>query len=105
MTTTSRTLLSGVKLGMRRRRRWWWRFGGFDRHAMAMPALWDAGRCVALVGQLEAPGAVDEHRCDRQPALDASGLQVLNQRHAVDDERAWQADRVDAAALAGAVDA
>jgi len=72
---------------------------------MAMPALGDAGGRVALIGQLEAPGAVDEDRRYRQPALDAFGLQVLNQRHAVYDEGAWKVDGVDAAALAGAVDA
>src|SRR5207245_7859447 len=101
MATTSRILLSGVKLGMRRggrRRRW---LGGFDHQAMAMPALGDAGGRVGLIGQLEAAGAVDEDRRYRQPALDVFGLVVLNERHGVYDVWDWQCVGVNADGLDG----
>src|ERR1700746_2334923 len=101
----SRILLSAVKLGMRRSGCRRWRRSGLEHDAMAVPALGDGGRLVALVGQLEAPGAVDQGGRRAQLALDALGLQVLGEGHAVDHEGAGKVVGVDAAGLAGTVDA
>jgi hypothetical protein len=72
---------------------------------MAVPALGDALRRVARVAELEAPHAVDLDRGHRKLGFEASALEVLDQGHAIKDEGTRQADGVDAAPLARAIDA
>ncbi len=72
---------------------------------MAVPLVRDCRRLVALVAELEAPDSVGLDGRDGEPGFGVFALQGLDEGDAVEDERAGQVDRVDPAALAGAVDA
>ncbi len=71
---------------------------------MAVPLVWHADRVISLVAELQAPDTVDLHRGDRKLGLRVLALERLDERHAVKDERAGQADGVDPAAFARAID-
>ena len=72
---------------------------------MPVPVVGGAHRVIALVAELEAPHAFELDGCDEELGLGVLALQRLDQGDAVEDEGAGQVDRVDAAALARAVDA
>src|ERR1700682_3606577 len=108
-TTTSRTLLCGPKPCKARRG---WPFSGTGRrlllahdYAVPMPVVGNAGRVVACVAELEAPNAGHLDGRDGELRLRVLALERLDERHAVEDEGAGQADGVDPASFAGAVDA
>src|SRR5712692_4961883 len=100
--TTSRTLLCGPKESATRRR-WWLQL--LEHHPVAVPPLRHALGLVAQAAQLEAPDPVDLDRRDAELGLGVPVLQGLEQRDAIDDQRAGQVDRVDPPTLARAVDA
>src|SRR5579864_7645929 len=98
--TTSRILLSGPNVSGTGR--------GLDLledHPVAVPLLRHAGGVVAEVAELQAPHPFDLDGRRRELQLGVLALHRLEQGHAVQDERAWKVDRVDATALARAVDA
>src|ERR1700682_825864 len=76
-----------------------------EDHAVPMPVVGHAHGVIAEVAELEAPHAIDFDRCHGELGLGVLALQCLAQGDAVEDERARQVDRVDPAALAGAVNA
>src|SRR5689334_3398644 len=99
--TTSRTLLSRVKASGTGRRR----FELLEHDPVAVPRLRRARGRVALVAELDGPDAVHQGRRHAELRAGVFRLQALEQGDPVEDQRTRQVDRVDAAALAGAVDA
>ena len=67
---------------------------------MPVPVVWDPGRRIARIAELEAPDALDLDRSHRKLGLDTAPLKLLYEGDAVKDKRSWQVDRVDAAPLA-----
>ena len=72
---------------------------------MAVPVVGHSDGVVSLVAELQAPDSINLHRSDREFGLGVLALKCLDERHAVEDERAWQIDGVDPAAFARAIDA
>ena len=72
---------------------------------MTVPMVRNPCRRIACIAQLQAPDAVDLDGCDSKLGLDTPALQVLQQRNAVEHQRARKVDRVDSASLAGSVHA
>jgi hypothetical protein len=70
-----------------------------------VPVVGGPNRFVSLVAELEAPDAVELDGRHGELGFRVLALQGLDEGDAVEDQGAGQADGVDAAALAGAVDA
>src|SRR5438445_10682407 len=70
-----------------------------------MPEFRHGRRRLTGVGDLQPPDSVRLNRSHRQLAFRVLALERLEQGDAVQDERSRQADGVDPAALAGAIDA
>jgi hypothetical protein len=70
---------------------------------VTMPVVRNPDRGFAGVAELQAPDPIDLDRCHGELGLDASALQILEQRHAIEHQGSRQVDRVDAAPLAGTV--
>jgi hypothetical protein len=81
-----------------------WRLRDPNEDAMPVPALRYFDGWVARTGDLETPNPVHLNGGHRHPALGATALQMLDERNAVQNERAWQVVGVDAPTFAGAVD-
>ncbi|MFI5283022.1 MAG: hypothetical protein ACHQ0J_07820 [Candidatus Dormibacterales bacterium] len=70
-----------------------------------MPMVWNAGRRIALVRELQAPHTIDLNRRDRKPGLGVVPLNRLQKWNAVEDQGPGKIDGIDPAALAGPVHA